>query len=814
MGKLSTARTMAKLLIPSRWQKLLQDMARNKTRTLLVVLSIAVGVAAIGIVRNAHHMTERNLFEAFMSTNPHSASLNLSPFPGDLADDVRNFSTVKNAQARKFLNVEAVGIVAATEDLSLIAVPDYDRIEVDTLLHIDGAFKPGIRQVLLERETAKYLSLNIGDTLEILKDDRTYSLEVTGIVHDLSRTPPSFFGITYGYVSIETMQWLGESPYFDTLDIVTTEPADNLDHVLAVIKNLKERVLQPAGIHLYSIFFTRLSNAPRSYWAAEQVNGIYVVMDAMGILCILLSAGLVINTISAILSQQVREIGILRSVGARRRQIFQMYMVNVVTFSMMALVIALPLGLIGSRLMSRYIAIQMNLDLTRMELYPDVLLLQIAIGLVVPLAAGLAPIYHGSRISVFDAFYSQGLSQKGSSDWINRSLNRFRQLTRPLSLAVRNTFRKKTRLAFTLITLTLAGGMFISVFSTRTSLMGQLDEINRYLNFDISIHTFSTVKLPTAEREAARIPGVESVEGWAIMIANISYPNNRESSDLLVYSTPHENPTTMDLDILDGTWLNTLNPNGIVISKDVLDENPDLEVGDDIVLDILDRRHTFHIIGLSSRFVAQPVIFMNYDTYSRVSGRSMPVSQVRLHLTPEQNATRAGIDQALHRLEEHFETAGLSSSEADTFVETLDRIAENFTVILIFLVIMASLLAVVGGLGLAGTMSMNVLERTREIGVLRAVGASNRDVRKIVLVEGMVIGVTSWVLGVLLALPLGKALSNAVGTAVFNDTIRFYYSVTGAVVWLILAVLIGAVASIAPAQRASSLTVREVLAYE
>ena len=805
---------MAKLLIPSRWRKLIQDMTRNKTRTLLVVLSIAVGVAAIGIVRNAHHIIERDLFDAFMSTNPHSASLNLSPFPGDLADDVRNFSSIEYAQARKSLNVDALGLDSSTEDLTLIAVPDYDRIEVDLFKSVAGSTEPGLRQVLLERETAEYLSLGIGDTLEIQKEDRVYYLEVTGIVHDLSRTPPSFFGLTYGYVNIETMQWMGQTRYYDTLDIVTNEPSDNLDHVLDVVNDLEERVLQPSGVTLYSIFFTRLSNNPRSYWAEEQTKGIYVVMDAMGILCILLSAGLVINTISSILNQQVREIGIMRSIGARRRQVFQMYMVNVLAFSIMALVIALPLGMLGSWGMAQYIAFQLNMDLGSMNLQPDVILLQVVTGLIVPLAAGLIPILHGSGISVFNAIYSQGISHGGKSDWINQGMSRIKKVTRPFALAVRNTFRKKTRLAFTLITLTLAGGMFISVFSTRTSLQGQLDEINRFLNFDISIRTFSTIKLPTAEREAERIPGVDSAEGWANMIANISYPDNRKGSDLLIYSTPHENPTTMDLDILSGAWLNTRDPNGIVISKDVLDENPGLEVGSEIVLDILDRKHTFHVVGISGRFVSQPVMFMNYDAYSRVSGTSMPVSQVRLHLTPEQGATRAGINEALVNLQDHFETAGLSNSEADTFVETLDRIAENFNVILVFLVIMASLLAVVGGLGLAGTMSMNVLERTREIGVLRAVGASNRDVRKIVLVEGMVIGLTSWILGVLLALPLGRALSNAVGTAVFNDTIRFYYSATGAGVWLALALLIGAVASIAPAQRASSLTVREVLAYE
>ncbi len=182
-------------------------------------------------------------------------------------------------------------------ELNLIAVPDYNRIEVNKFFPVEGSINPGIREVLLERETAAFLELGIGDTARINKDDRVYELLVTGIVHDLSQTPPSFFGLTYGYISMETMQWLGEAPAYDTLDIVTSEPADDLKHVLAVIDDLEGRTLNPAGVQLISIFFTRLSNGPRNYWAQEQVSGIYVVMDAMGILSILLSAGLVINTI-------------------------------------------------------------------------------------------------------------------------------------------------------------------------------------------------------------------------------------------------------------------------------------------------------------------------------------------------------------------------------------------------------------------------------------------------------------------------------------------------------------------------------------
>ena len=133
---------------------------------------------------------------------------------------------------------------------------------------------------------------------------------------------------------------------------------------------------------------------------------------------------------------------------------------------------------------------------------------------------------------------------------------------------------------------------------------------------------------------------------------------------------------------------------------------------------------------------------------------------------------------------------------------------------MLFLLIMAVLLAVVGGLGLMGTMSINVLERTREIGVLRAIGASNGAVLRIVIAEGVLIGVLSWAIGALLALPLSLLLSNAVGVAFLQMPLDFVFSLSGLAIWLGIVVLLAALASFLPAWSASRVTVRDVLAYE
>jgi putative ABC transport system permease protein len=124
------------------------------------------------------------------------------------------------------------------------------------------------------------------------------------------------------------------------------------------------------------------------------------------------------------------------------------------------------------------------------------------------------------------------------------------------------------------------------------------------------------------------------------------------------------------------------------------------------------------------------------------------------------------------------------------------------------------LIAIVGGLGLMGTMSINVIERTREIGVMRAVGASDGSVIQVFVVEGIFIGLLSWMVGVVLALPIGKLLSDAVGVAFLEAPLSYTFSTKGTLLWLAIVVVLASLASILPAWNASRLSVREVLAYE
>jgi len=165
-------------------------------------------------------------------------------------------------------------------------------------------------------------------------------------------------------------------------------------------------------------------------------------------------------------------------------------------------------------------------------------------------------------------------------------------------------------------------------------------------------------------------------------------------------------------------------------------------------------------------------------------------------------------------MQARFKELDMPVGEIQTGGELIQQNRLTVDILIYMLLIMAVLIAVVGGLGLMGTMSMNVLERTREIGVMRSIGAVNGSIFRLVITEGMIIGLISWLLGILLSFPMTNLLNVLVGVSILTVPLDFVFTVKGLVIWLTIVISLSTLASLLPARNAVRLTVRDVLAYE
>jgi len=137
----------------------------------------------------------------------------------------------------------------------------------------------------------------------------------------------------------------------------------------------------------------------------------------------------------------------------------------------------------------------------------------------------------------------------------------------------------------------------------------------------------------------------------------------------------------------------------------------------------------------------------------------------------------------------------------------------QFSVVTSMLLLLALVVAVVGGLGLMGSLSISVVERTREIGVMRAIGARSSTIIGMLVLEGVVQGVGSWIFAVPLAFFIARPISRQLGQVMLKMDLDYYYDFSAAIIWLGAVALLAVLASVWPARRATRISVRQSLAY-
>ena len=191
-----------------RWRKVLRDLWINKTRTLLVVLSIGVGIFAIGTIAGTQVVLSREVMRVY--TASHAASVTLStPCEEDFVKAVRRMPEVADAQGRREVTVRARSQAGGEfRNLQLIAIKDFDDIRINTFRPAGGAWPPARRELLIERSAVEPLQANSGDAITVeLADGTERTLRVAGLAYDFQSPPPSS-AVRHTVISRSTL-WRG-----------------------------------------------------------------------------------------------------------------------------------------------------------------------------------------------------------------------------------------------------------------------------------------------------------------------------------------------------------------------------------------------------------------------------------------------------------------------------------------------------------------------------------------------------------------------------------------------------------------------------
>jgi putative ABC transport system permease protein len=798
-----------KSVVRPRWSKVLADLWDNKTRTLLVVASIAVGVFAIGTIVNAYMILSEDMDASYAAVNPANITIMTEPFGDGFLSSVKRVQGVADAEGRHHLTVSVILDGEPRKNLELVAIKDFAGSKINLLEPKEGRSIPDENEMLIGFDALNDPGYRVGDVLSIeLSNGTLRRVPVVGYMADQSaEMDPT--GMTRGYVTHDSLEWLGEHTYYDRLLVTVSGDANDETYIESVVEAVEDKI-ERSGRQVIRTLTAKSGEHPM----AVMVVAILGVFGAIGMLIMLLSSSLIFNTLNALLAQNLRQIGVMKLIGARSAQILGMYLVLILVFGIIALVFAVPAGAMAGYGLSWFLAYLMNANLQGFRVIPATVIIQFTLALLVPLAAGFIPVNSGSKTKVRRAISNDrpGDEPTVSSLW-QRLGTWLRWLSRPILLSIRNTFRRRGRLLLTLFTLTVSGAIFIAVFNVRASMQDYMAQMAQHFIADITLNLGRLYRISTVEQAALQVPGIEAIEAWSGASAEVLDQNGDVVENLQV-TAPPAGSVLIDPEMSAGRWLLPGDGKAIVISCAIKDTFPDLKPGDTVRLSVSGgREEDWTLVGMFSfpNFVGDPLAYVPFESISGLQNTRNHASSYRLVTNDQSSEGQKGIGSAL---DQHLRARGFNVSGVQTGAELQEMSVQMIGILVTLLLMMALLTATVGSIGLTGTMGMNVLERTREIGVMRAIGAVDSAIIKSVVIEGAFIGLISWAMALPLSFPISTLLLTIISTAMGIGAIHLAVTPQGMVIWLGVVLGLTALASVWPARNAARLTIREVLAYE
>ncbi len=786
------------------WRKVWRDLWHNKLRTLLVVLSAAIGIFALGLVFGSSSVVRERLTESHRASNAPHIEIYTDPLEQEIIYRLQRDPAIAYIEGENTTSIRwKFAGEADWRDGTVIARYDYTTQQIYPIELLEGEW-PTRRTLAVERMSASYYDIPLGETIFVQVANREQAIAITGRArHPYTQPPQIGMGNATFCATPETLAWLtGQPEGFNTLNVQLTSFNDEEAEV--ILEQITER-LQRANSSVYYHSFVQ----PDKHWAQETLDVIFLILGVLGGLSLLLSGFLIVNTMNAIITQQIWQIGVMKVVGATSGRVVRVYLIVALVYSLLSLSVAVPLGALGAYLLSGWMLDLFNITLGAFRVLPAPLLLQAAIGLCVPLIAASVPVIGGARISVHQAIGSHGLGGRFGRGWLDRLIGRIHSLPRPLALSLRNTFRRKARVALTLSALTVGGIMFLMVISVGSSMRNTIDVLLNDFGFDVLVIFERMYHTERVIETGINVPGVTAIEIWDIRGARYTRKNGEELTGQL-WGVPDESQLFTPR-IVTGRMLLPDDGRAILLNhKIAMDEG--IVVGDVITITVGNKDLTWTVVGtLTSLNNNQQDNFVPYDALAEAVGNPNRTGFIMVQTEQHDAQSHARIREDLRQT---YEANHIRAADFQTSGELRAQIGSQFDVIVYLMLSMAILAAIVGGMGLMGTMSINVVERGREIGVMRSIGATSLAIVGIFVSEGILVGVLSWLLAIPLSLPAAWAFSAAIGQGLMGLPLDFKYPASGILLWLTIVLVISALASLWPALRATRVSVRESLAYE
>ena len=555
--------------------------------------------------------------------------------------------------------------------------------------------------------------------------------------------------------------------------------------------------------------FTGFSDLPqiRSHgdWPGKSVfSKITGVLDVVTLLALLGALVLLSSTISTLVSEQTPEIATMKAIGAGRKEIRRVYLRTTMLLGGLGATAGAALGMLLSWVLTSYFASSLYAISAPFSVDLPAVAASVALGVIGPPVAALPAVRRAARLPLAETLQATG-SASGPEGRLDRLLRSASFLPRTAQIGLRGVTRRRRRSIATTLQVGLAVATLLAFLSLTTSVGNTVNESWNSYRYDISAGSTMSQALPQSTRSLiASIPGVARVQPW------LSNGVKLGGQDGYVWALPDRPMYSFHL--VAGRLLipaDTRAQARVVVVEQSIARASHTQLGQRVTVPTTAGNVSFTVVGLvSDQQDNGTVLYVPLSTMQSVLHTPGAVNAYWIQTT---SASHTLIDQTNTRLENAFAAHGLQITTQKEYVGAAnDRAA--YRGVTTAITVLGLLIVAISMVALINTLTMVVLERTREIGILRCIGAHARDVRQIFATEGLTVALAGWLIGI----PLGFGLAHAVVTLaenVFNEHILFTFPAFNIPIALIGTLILALLVIQIPLRRAVRFKPGEALRY-
>jgi len=578
---------------------------------------------------------------------------------------------------------------------------------------------------------------------------------------------------------------------------------DSKEDVEGFSYNLR-KVFQEKGITVSMVKIPQFNEHPHQC----QLNTILFIIGVIGFLAFIMGAVLVSQLIRSIMINQIRQIGILKATGAPRIQIFQIYITILLLLGLISGLIAIPLAVTAGTAYANFVAGILNFNIYT-EVPHHLFFVLVFASMMLPVLLSFPTRIKGTGISVREALSDYGITKNtGVKEF---KFLRILKLLNAMVLAIRNSLRNRKRLTVTIATMALGVAIFITGFNIRQSLWELLSGLQNELGYDVQVVLSKQISKQEALGVFKTLENVQRVETWNGGSGDLQSRVLSTAKGAGIISLPY-NSELLKPKILDGRWLQLSNDMEAVMNQKAWNLYGNPFVGSNVNMKIGDKNIMVKLIGVMEQFDLAK-IYVDTKKYDALFNPQHLINT--LVFVAKDNEYKKVIE-----LKKDIEKSILPSNLNVLYVmsgaERVKVIYDHLNIILSVIVFLSFLVLLVSAVGMASATGINIWERTREIGVMRAIGATPKKTYSMFVNEGMIISMVSILTGLLLSYPLSQSAAVFFGNLMLGEeaVLQYAFSPLDFFITLIVTLLFGWLASRILAKSAVGIPTHQALLYE